>query len=254
MKAKQIEKLLKGVYKHFIDSIDDEGIKTIISNKTFITGGCIPSMLLDEFVNDFDFYFFSKDDAEEVRKYFTAQEKNKSNKEQKYKVSLITDNAINLTDKVQLITKFTGSPKQVTNNFDWQHIKSYYIYNKGLTLTEDVYKLIVEKELIYTGSNYPLSSLLRLRKYLKKGWYVSTKTMVHIILEVVSAFQDQSISINNEEQIELMEEFNYEHNSYKVNVETLVKQLNGVDPLTIQKRLEAVLGKRLLIEEIIELF
>ena len=51
-----------------------------------------------------------------------------------------------------------------------------------------MYQLICEKELIYTGSDYPLSSLMRLKKYIKKGWNVSNTTILHIALDIVASF------------------------------------------------------------------
>jgi hypothetical protein len=280
MKAKQIEKLLNGLMNNFIESIKDKDVKTIFKERSFITGGCIPSMIIGEFVNDFDIYLMHKEDANKVRKYYTdiKFDKKDLSKEKVYLPKLITENSVNLTDKVQVILKFVGTPEEVTKHFDWQHIKSYFTIKDGLKLTEDVYRLVIEKELIYTGSNYPLSSLLRLRKYLKKGWTVSTKTMIHIILDTVAAmeqnkrknvmkvvddFCDDLKSINDEEfekevfekEVEgcVEEEFDYENNDYEVDVRTFITQLGGIDPLTIQKRLKEQCGKNLTVSQIIEL-
>lgn len=187
MKAKQIEKLLTGVMNNFLESIPDNYIKDIIKEDTYITGGSIPSMLMDEFVNDYDFYFYNSNYINVVKDYFeTTHTKNKNDK---FHVKLITENAINLSDKIQIIIKFVGDPKVVTNKFDWQHIKSWYsCKEEKLHLTSDVYQLVVEKELIYTGSDYPLSSLMRLKKYIKKGWNVSNTTILHIALDIVASF------------------------------------------------------------------
>ena len=270
MKAKQIEKLLKGMYDSFLDSFNDEyELKHIIKNNTFVTGGCIPSMMMEEFVNDFDIYFERQVEADIVKGYYKRQTIDKT---KKFHIKLITDNAINLSDKIQLITRFTGSPEEVTKNFDWAHIKSYYKYPDKLVIIPDTYRLIVEKELIYTGSQYPLSSLLRLKKYIKKGWNVSTKTMVHIILDVMKEFNKKKIKseqkiINYEYNEELetnrIEEEIFETNGnridiikekdFQIDVDTLIEQLNGVDPLTIQAELQKKCGKQLSIQEIIKL-
>jgi hypothetical protein len=274
MKAKQIEKLLHGVFSNFFESINNEEIKKILSENTFITGGCIPSMMMNEFVNDFDVYFEKQEDVNKVKKYYKSQIIDKT---KKFHVKLITDNAINLSDKIQLITRFTGMPEEVTKNFDWAHIKSYYKYPDKLVIIPDTYRLIVEKELIYTGSKYPLSSLLRLKKYIKKGWNVSTKTMVHIVLDILKEFnknkkesikqksfsemieefqenEKESKDIENEEFIIEDEQIEFdEKNNFEVDIDTLIEQLNGVDPLTIQAELQKKCGKRLSIEEIINL-
>lgn len=63
MKAKQAEKLLTGVMNNFLESINSSEVKTIIKEKSYITGGCIPSMLMGEFVNDYDIYFYTNSSA-----------------------------------------------------------------------------------------------------------------------------------------------------------------------------------------------
>jgi hypothetical protein len=240
MKAYQIEKLLHGVYNNLCKSITDPEIVVIIREKSFISGGCIPTMLMDDFVNDFDFYFIDEESANKVKSYYEAN-KNNTNKD-KYHVKLITDNAINLSDKVQLITKFVGTPEKVVNNFDWQHIKSYYKYPDGLSLTSDIYKLIMEKELVYTGSAYPLSSLMRLKKYIKKGWHVSNATIVHIALDFAEDMQ---------KRYEQQNEISSEGTLYCV--EDIIYHMNGVDPLTIQKELLEKSGAFLTVKEIVNL-
>jgi hypothetical protein len=256
MKAKAIKKLLKGFIDNLCKTISNEKIVEIIKDRTYITGGCIPSMLLDEFVNDFDIYFISKEDAIKVKEYYKTRKKADS---EKFHVKLITENSINLSDKAQFIIKFTGEPKEVIDNFDWQHIKSHYQYPDKLYLTDDVYKLIVEKDLVYTGSKYPLSSMLRTRKFIKKGWNVSTKTILNITLDIVEAFynptknytsQNVINNIHNEIGSMISNEKEYTH---KFSVEEILYHLNGVDPLTIQAELEKQTGKHLTILEIINL-
>lgn len=284
MKAKQIEKLLAGVMSNFITCINNEEVSTIIKERSFITGGCIPSMLMDEYVNDYDIYFYNKEDANKVKNYF--ENNHTRNKENKFYVKLITENAINLSDKIQLVIKFTGTPEQVTDKFDWQHIKSYFYLDKikgyQLVFVDDVYRLIVEKELIYTGSDYPLSSLLRLKKYLKKGWNVSNATIVHIVLDVVAAlhsaeqyrkmikkqkyinshestsFDESTINEDVEiiSNVQIHDKIDMSENTQipiTFNVEDIIYHLNGVDPLTIQYQLEEKIGLYLTIPEIIEL-
>jgi hypothetical protein len=259
MKARQIEKLLRGVMNSFLDSIEDKNIQKIIKEKSFITGGCIPSMLIDEFVNDYDIYFHTSVDVDIVREYFKSQ---KPDYTKKYHVKLITDNAINLSDKIQLITKFTGSPSEVTDKFDWQHIKSYYDCNtEKLHLTSDVYQLVVEKDLIYTGSDYPLSSLMRLKKYIKKGWNVSNTTILHIALDFVEAMNKKEEERRKSEASDFI---NYNGitnievekaviKNKQFNVDDIIHHMNGVDPIIIQNELSQHTGQYKTIKEIIEI-
>ncbi|MFA5433075.1 MAG: hypothetical protein WC319_09450 [Candidatus Paceibacterota bacterium] len=249
-------------------------IARIFRFKSFITGGCIPSMAMGEFVNDYDIYLLDKESVDKVKAYFSGVlDEVDPDFFPSWKINLITDNAINLNNKIQIITKYYGQPEKLIDNFDWAHIKSYYT-GGILHLCPDFYQYIVEKDLVYTGSEYPLSSLLRTRKFIKKGWHVSTKTMVHITLDVLSKFGN---NITPEDIIEFGRDVHenefredsieeaYERwsidkvsnplheDDYEVDADTLITQLNGVDPLTIQARLREKAGMKLTIKEILEL-
>lgn len=243
MKEKQIKKLLKGMIDNLCETITSPEIVDIIKEKAFITGGCIPSMLLDEYVNDFDIYFSDQKSANKVLKYYESVD---TSAQEKFKVKLITENAINLSDKIQLIIKFTGSPIEVIDNFDWQHIKSYFVYPDVMIFTNDVYKLIVEKELIYTGSAYPVSSMMRLKKYIKKGWTVSNATMLHIALDIAQAFDYSEPNKSSTDTLVT----SYEKQFF---VDDIIFHLNGVDPLIIQNELMEQTGKYLNISQIIKI-
>jgi len=240
MKAIAIEKLLKGLSDNWLNSIKDESLKEEVKEKFFITGGCIPSMLMDEFVSDFDVYFTDKEIGEKIRNYYSVllipkHEEEKSNdcikfiyKEEVSKSSFlplfISPQAITLTDKLQLVTKFYGSPEEVVKEFDWEHIKSYFKYPK-LYINDATYRLINEKELIYTGSKYPLSSMLRTRKYLKKGWSISAVESLKIMLELAK----------------------YD----LTNLEVLREQLMGVDPTYMLDILNRIENKEWEIDDLI---
>jgi hypothetical protein len=242
MKAKVINKILREIINDLCEHIDSEAVKTILKNNSFITGGCIPSMIIDEFVNDFDIYLETAIQANIMRTYFSG--KGFQVGTDKYRVKLITENSINLSDGVQIVTKFTGTPEMVTENFDWGHIKSYWRYPDTLVIPDYTYRLISEKELVYTGSAYPLSSMLRLKKYLKKGWDVSNTTMITIMMDVVKVFSEKSETEKTKFDMPF---------GLMVEVDRFVEQLNGVDPITIQARLEKHSGMRLPISEIISM-
>lgn len=80
MKAKTIKAILQKKHNQFVESIKDEKVRKIVKNHSIITGGCITSMLLGEKVNDFDYYFDSKENALEVMKYFAKLLSKKTNK------------------------------------------------------------------------------------------------------------------------------------------------------------------------------
>ena len=57
MKHKTIKAVIGKKFNEWIESIKDEAVRELAKKNSFITGGCIASMLLREKVNDYDVYF-----------------------------------------------------------------------------------------------------------------------------------------------------------------------------------------------------
>lgn len=205
MKAKTIEKILRGKFAKFAQSIKDDFVKSLVMKNSMITGGAIVSLILNEKVNDYDIYFTNRDTAVAVANYYRGIiiENNPDLKDKtsvttddegrvtffvsssgrfntdskikgKYMPQVITDNAISLSNGIQLILRFYGDPEEIHKNYDFVHVKSYWLSSNGkLYLNPDSLEAILAKELRYTGSLYPLASIFRLRKFLSRGWTIT---------------------------------------------------------------------------------
>jgi hypothetical protein len=57
-------------HKDFLLSIQDENVRNLVKDNSIITGGAIASMLLNEKVNDFDYYFRNRETVEAVANYY----------------------------------------------------------------------------------------------------------------------------------------------------------------------------------------
>jgi len=79
MKAKTIKRILNKKHSEFVNSIEDDEVKKLVDKNSIITGGAIVSMLLNEPVNDFDYYFTDKETTEKVANYFVEQFKKENN-------------------------------------------------------------------------------------------------------------------------------------------------------------------------------
>ncbi len=90
MRAKNIKSVLSRKFKSWIDSIDDPEVVDAIKQDAIITGGCIPSMLLGEQVNDYDVYFKTGETAFIVAQYYVK--KFKENPPSRFKNSVETIN------------------------------------------------------------------------------------------------------------------------------------------------------------------
>jgi hypothetical protein len=209
MKSKTIERILRGQFALYLKSIEDKKVQELIKNNSIITGGAIVSLILDEKVNDFDVYFTNKETVLAVCNYYkdllgdaglkiveddngriklfirSAGIRKIDAKGKKFYPVVITDNAISLTNDIQLIIRFYGPAEEIHKNYDFVHVKSYWKSSDGkLYLNPNSIEAILTKELRYIGSLYPLASLFRLRKFLSRGWTITAGDIFKIAFQV----------------------------------------------------------------------
>ena len=128
------------------------------------------------------------------------------NEKPKYLPAFITSNAISLTDKIQIITRFFGSPDEIHKNFDFIHCQCYYDFReKDLVLPQKSLLSILTKRLRYYGSKYPVCSVFRLRKFLKRGWNINAGEIFKICFQIseinlhdVTVLEDQLIGVDTQ--------------------------------------------------------
>ena len=73
MNRRTICRILQKKHEDFISSIKDERVRGLVDKKSIITGGAIASMLLNENIKDFDYYFLDKNTVREVAQYYVNQ-------------------------------------------------------------------------------------------------------------------------------------------------------------------------------------
>lgn len=102
-----------------------------------------------------------------------------------YRPVFLSTNAITLSDQVQLIIRFFGEPDQIHLNFDYLHATNYWTsWNSELTLKSEALQALLAKELKYVGSLYPVCSMIRLRKFIKRGWTINAGQMLKIAMQI----------------------------------------------------------------------
>lgn len=113
-------------------------------------------------------------------------------KDRPYSPVFFTNNAITLTGDIQLVIRFFGEPAKLHTNYDFVHCMSYYDYRSDkLEVTPDAMQCMLERTLVYAGSLYPLCTLMRLRKFISRGWRIDAGEMLKIAYNVGEVnFQD----------------------------------------------------------------
>ena len=126
-------------------------------------------------------------------------ESEKGTEKEPYHPVYLTDNAITLSDDIQLVIRFFGDAAEIHKNFDFIHCTSYWESETGkLELPAAALESILAKELRYVGSLYPVASFIRTRKFLKRGWHINAGQMLKICLQI-SAIDLMDVSVLEEQ-------------------------------------------------------
>jgi len=111
--------------------------------------------------------------------------KGKKEKKPRFRPVFLSDNAITLSDKIQIIIRFYGDPEEVHSNFDYVHCMNYWTSWDGeLMLRSEALESLLVKQLIYVGSKYPVCSAIRMRKFVKRGWHINAGQILKICLQI----------------------------------------------------------------------
>lgn len=276
MKIKTINSIICRKFDAWRESVEDNALKMMIEKNTICTGGAIASMLLNEEVNDYDFYFrdyettkaaavyyverfkansppfregqdveisvdevpdkeqeglkrirvvvrsagvASNADAansegqpdgearDDIAKDIGIEEETKQTKKQEkavFRPVFLSTNAISLSDDVQIVVRFYGDPSQIHANYDYVHVTNYWTsWDRHVTVNQAALLALMNKDLRYVGSRYPLCSLFRMRKFLKRGWNITAGQ----VLKIAANLQHYDL----------------------LDIDTLEEQLTGVD-------------------------
>jgi hypothetical protein len=150
--------------------------------------------------------------------------------EGKFRPVFLSGNAITLSDKIQIVLRFFGSPDEIHENYDFVHCTSYYQNWDGtLVLRPAALESILSKELRYVGSKYPICSLVRLRKFISRGWRINAGQVLKMSMQVseldltdIKVLQDQLTGVDTAYFVQLIERLK-EKDPEKVDTAYLVE-------------------------------
>lgn len=102
-----------------------------------------------------------------------------------YSTVFLSSNAITLSNSVQLILRFYGDPAEIHKNYDFLHCTGYWTSkDRKLVMPEGALEALFTKELRYVGSLYPVCSIIRLRKFIKRGYTINAGQMLKICMQI----------------------------------------------------------------------
>jgi hypothetical protein len=121
---------------------------------------------------------------------------NLEDNDEKYRVVFLSQNAISLTDDIQIVLRFSGTAEEIHKNFDFIHATNYFSFEEGLVTNIKALDSTLTKELKYQGSLYPLTSIIRMKKFLLRGWKINAGEILKIL------FQISELNLKNPEILE----------------------------------------------------
>lgn len=145
------------------------------------------------------------DESEPVETGIAEDAEENEEKKEKYRIRYITSNAISLSDKIQVVLRFYGSVEEIHKYYDFVHCTCSYDYSKNeVALPERALEAIINKELYYIGSKYPLCSIIRARKFINRGWTINAGQYVKMCLQLnaldlhdVDVLEDQLTGVDS---------------------------------------------------------
>ena len=103
---------------------------------------------------------------------------------QPYRVLFLSQNAISLSDDIQIVTRFSGSHLAIHKNFDFIHATNYFTFKDGLVTNIAALQSILTKELIYQGSLFPITSVIRMKKFLGRGFTINAGQILKMCMQI----------------------------------------------------------------------
>lgn len=230
MKKKTINRTIRKKMNEWIKTIKDKELRESLKSEVIVTGGSIVSMLLREKIRDFDVYIETSETCKKIAEYYLNKagiseavrivddrvqialknrdgffKKSASDYDEKdtYVPLFFTENSITLSDSVQIVTRFTGDPSEIHSNYDFVHATNYWTYKAGLVFNTDALVSILTKELRYTGSKYPLCSIIRSKKFIERGWTINAGQYLKMCMQLndldlrdMEVLKDQIIGVD----------------------------------------------------------
>lgn len=121
-----------------------------------------------------------------------------------YRPVFMSTNAITLSHRVQLVLRFFGEPDEIHKNYDFVHCTNYWTsWDNALTLRQPALEALLARELRYVGSKYPIASIIRLRKFIKRGWTINAGQILKMAMQIsdldlkdLSVLEDQLTGVD----------------------------------------------------------
>lgn len=131
------------------------------------------------------YQYFEGRPPEEAEDFAESLIKESVEEGDKYRPIFLSQNAITLSNKIQIIIRFFGEPDKIHDNYDFIHAKCYYVYDTNeLVLPAESLEALLSRTLVYCGSLYPIASIFRMKKFIERGWRITAGQQLKIMWQI----------------------------------------------------------------------
>lgn len=126
---------------------------------------------------------------DQIKLYFGGNPGLKVNESKKpeelnYTPLFYSPNAISLSNNLQIVLRFNGNAEKIHSTFDFIHATNYFTFKDGLVTNLEAVTSILTKQLKYQGSHYPVTSIIRAKKFIKKGFNIHAGEYLKIMFQI----------------------------------------------------------------------
>jgi len=108
-----------------------------------------------------------------------------TNEKPKYRPIFLSSNAITLSNDIQIVIRFYGDAETIHKNYDFVHCTNYWTSKDNvLTRRQEALECLLARELKYMGSKYPICSVIRTRKFLRRGWSITAGQYLKMAMQI----------------------------------------------------------------------
>lgn len=168
------------------NSLPKDLLEVVLQIKPFLCGGALTSLFSNSKINDLDFYFTSTEQYARFQLEIGSLG---------YYKKFNTDNADTYSRdgcaNLQLIKKEDCIDNDITNilqKFDFTIcMAGYNFQTNDIIIHKDFLYHLAQRKLVFNiNASYPIASLYRTQKYIKRGYSLSGTEMVKISLKINS--------------------------------------------------------------------
>jgi hypothetical protein len=122
----------------------------------------------------------------------------------KYRPIYLSGNAITLSNGIQIVIRFYGEPDAIHEYYDYVHCTNYWTSKeRQVILKQAALESLLAKELKYIGSKYPIASVIRTRKFLKRGFTINAGQYLKMAFQIsklnltnIAVLEDQLVGVD----------------------------------------------------------